>query len=273
MAFFIAVQPQNRAKCRLDSAVWSYILHAYPIIHRREHSRLTDIALNPDLAESISPPPGFPPVKPKWLRPFVMTTVVLAHASVAAFLGLASLTPIPSLDAIDMELVPEGDYVEQQEVVQAEDVPPEPAEEAELAIPLPQVMAPDAPPLPVKREEVEKTVVKHKREVAQAAKPRAAQQLRHAGAAGGHAKTSGHQQSLCLAQLMSSMRRHSPASAGFGPGSAMVVFRVHPGGYVTVVSSSGSTPVHAALARRIVASSRGPSICGADLRGQPFNFH
>ena len=52
-----------------------------------------------------------------------------------------------------MEFVPEGDYVEQQEIVQAEDVPPEPIEDAELAIPLPRVMAPDAPPLPVKREE------------------------------------------------------------------------------------------------------------------------
>jgi protein TonB len=234
---------------------------------------LTDIALNPDLAESISPLPEFPPVKPKWLRPVVTTTVVLAHVGVAAFLGLASPTPVPSLDAIDTELVPEGDYVEQQEIMQAEDVPPEPVEEAELAMPLPQVIAPDAPPLPAKREEVQKLVVKHKRELTRAAQPRAAQQLRHAGAAGGHAKTSGNQQSLCLAQLMSSMRRHSPGSAGFGPGSAMVVFRVHPGGYVTVVSSSGSTPAHAALARRIVASSQGPSICGADLRGQPFNFH
>ena len=106
-------------------------------------------------------------------------------------------------------------------------------------------MSPDAPPLPIKREEVEKTVVKHKREVERAAKPRAAQQLRHAGSANGQARTAGHQHSLCLAELMSSMRRHSPASAGFGPGSAMVVFRVHPGGYVTVVSANGSTPVHA----------------------------
>jgi protein TonB len=235
---------------------------------------LTDIALNPDLAESISPLPSvFPPVKPKWLWPVVTTTVVLAHVGVAAFLGLASVTPIPSLDAIYMEFVLEGDYVEQQEIAQAEDVPPEPIEEAELAMPPPQVMAPDATPLPVKHEEVEKAAVKHKREVAQAAKPRAAQQLRHAGAAGDHARTSGHQQLLCLAQLMSSMRRHSPASAGFGPGSAMVVFRVHPGGYVTVVSASGSTAAHAALARRIVSGSRGPSICGAELRGQPFNFH
>jgi hypothetical protein len=69
------------------------------------------------------------------------------------------------------------------------------------------------------------------------------------------------------------LRRYSPASAGFRPGTATVVFRVHPGGYVTVVSANGSMPAHAALARRIVASSRGPSIRGADLRGQPFNFH
>ncbi len=234
---------------------------------------MTHIALNPDLTEPILPPSPFPPVRPRWLRPVVTSVVFLAHVGVAAFLSFASMAPVPSLEAIDMELVPEGDYVEQQEIAQAEDVPPEPIEEAELAIPPPQVMAPDAPPLPIKREEIEKTVVKHKREVERAAKPREAQQLRHAGASGGHARTTGHLHSLCLAELMSSMRRHSPASAGFGPGSAMVVFRVHPGGYVTVVSANGSTPAHAALARRIVGVSRGPSICGAELRGQPFNFH
>ena len=234
---------------------------------------MTDIALSPELTEPVLQPSPFPPVQPRWLRPVVTSAVFLAHVGVAAFLSFVSMAPIPSLDAIDMELVPEGDYVEQQEVVQAEVVPPEPIEEAELAMPPPQVMAPDAPPLPIKREEIEKTVVKHKREVVRAAKPRAARQLRHAGAANGHARAAGHQHSLCLAELMSSMRRHSPASAGFGPGSAMVVFRVHPGGYVTVVSANGSTPAHATLARRIVASSRGPSICGAELRGQPFNFH
>jgi len=234
---------------------------------------MTAIALDPEPRKPALSLSGFPPVKPKWLRPVATTAVLLAHFCVAGLFGLASLTPIPSLDSFDMELVPEGDYVEQEQIMQAEDVPPEPIEEVELAISLPQVMAPDAPPLPVKRTEVQKIVVKHKREVEQVAKPRAAQQLRHAGAAGGHARTSGHQQSLCLAQLMSSMRRHSPASAGFGPGTATVVFRVHPGGYVTVVSASGSTPAHAALGRRIVASSRGPSICGVDLRGQPFNFH
>lgn len=234
---------------------------------------MTDVAVDSEPTAPALAPSEFPSVKPNWLRPVATVTVLLAHLGVAGLFGLASLTAVPSLDSIDMELVPEGDYVEQEQIVQAEDIPPEPIEEAEFAISPPQVMAPDAPPLPVKRTEVQKIVLKHEREVEQAAKPRVAQQLRHAGAASGHAKTSGHQQSICLAQLMSSMRRHSPASAGFGPGTATVVFRVHPGGYVTVVSASGSTPAHAALGRRIVASSRGPSICGADQRGQPFNFH
>ncbi len=240
---------------------------------RREIFEVTDVVLDPSVTQPSPPPATFPTVMPKWLRPVVTTLVVLAHIGVAVLLGRESLTPIPSLDSVDMELVPEGDYVEQEEIAQAENVTPEPIEDAELAMPPPEVMAPDAPPLPVKRKEVQKVVVKRKPVVQQAAKPRAAQQQRHAGAAGGHAKTSGHQQSICLAQLMSSMRRHSPASAGFGHGTATVVFRVHPGGFVSVVSARGSTPAHAALARRIVSSSRGPSICGPDLRAQPFNFH
>jgi len=234
---------------------------------------MTDIAGLSGLTEFASSPARFPPVKPKWLAPAVTIVVIFAHIGVATLFMLETLTPIPSLDSIYMELVPEGDYVEQEEIAQAEDVPPEPIEESELAIPPPQIMAPDAPPLPLKRIEEMKIVVKHKQEVQSAAKPHAAQQRRHAGAVGGHAATGGHEQSICLAELMSSMRRHSPASAGFGAGSATVVFRVHPGGFVSVVSASGSTPAHAALAQRIVASSRGPSICGAEVRGQPFYFH
>ena len=85
---------------------------------------MTDIALNPDLMEPVLQPSPFPPVQPRWLRPVVTSAVFLAHVGVAAFLSFASLEPIPSLESIDMELVPEGDYVEQQEIVQAEDVRP-----------------------------------------------------------------------------------------------------------------------------------------------------
>ncbi|PPD46140.1 MAG: hypothetical protein CTY15_01830 [Methylocystis sp.] len=77
----------------------------------------------------------------------------------------------------------------------------------------------------------------------------------------------------CLEALAHSIARNTPARTGLGPGSAEVTFHVKPGGFISGVTVSGSTPEHAALARRIVAGSRGRKNCGsADLR-QSLAFH
>ncbi|MCX7898674.1 MAG: energy transducer TonB, partial [Methylocystis sp.] len=57
-----------------------------------------------------------------------------------------------------------------------------------------------------------------------------------------------------------------------GAGNAHVTFHVHAGGGLSIVSVSGSSPGHAAMARRIVASSRGPGSCGSAFLSQSFRF-
>ncbi len=174
-----------------------------------------------------------------------------------------------------MDLVQEGDFVEQQEVSAAEDTPPPVAvEQPDLALPPPVVMAPDPIPLAMKKEDVEKTERKREeqKQVEHAEQRREAQARRRAGApdAGGG---SGASQASCLAHVAASLRQHTPGSTSLGPGTAQVTFHVNAGGGISGVSASGSSPGHAALARRIVSSSRGPGSCGAAFVSQAFAFH
>jgi protein TonB len=135
-------------------------------------------------------------------------------------------------------------------------------------------MAPDAIPLAMKKEDVEKTERKQEeqKQVERAEQRREAQARRRAGApeAGGG---SGASQATCLAHVAASLRQHTPGATSLGPGTAHVTFHVNAGGGISGVSASGSTPAHAALARRIVSSSRGPGNCGSAFVSQSFAFH
>jgi protein TonB len=51
-----------------------------------------------------------------------------------------------------------------------------------------------------------------------------------------------------------------------------VSFYINAGGGISGISVSGGSPAHAALARRIVASSRGPSSCGPVYARQGITF-
>ena len=180
-----------------------------------------------------------------------------------------------SLDSLTMDLVQEGDFIEQEEVSAAEDTPPPVAvEQPDLALPPPVVMSPDAIPLAMKKEDVEK--VERKREeqkqTEHAEQRREAQQRRRAGApeAGGGSGGLRPPASPMSPPRCVSTRRARPASAR---ARAHVTFHVNAGGGISGVSASGSTPAHAALARRIVGSSRGPGNCGSAFVSQAFAFH
>jgi hypothetical protein len=235
---------------------------------------MTDAALLPDMAKDARPPAEFPPVKPAWLRPVALCAILAAHIGLAALLIHTNIAEAPSLDSVNMDLVPEGDYIDQQEVAEAEATPPPmAAEEPDVALPPPAIMSPEAPVLPAKKDIVqEKTKKEERLEAAQDRERRQAQQARRAGAPGGHAQGSGHSQSVCLAQIAAGLRRHIPQGS-FGDGSAHVTFNVHPGGGISIVSASGSGPRFVALARRIVASAHGPSMCGSAFLSQNFTFH
>jgi hypothetical protein len=220
-------------------------------------------------------PSGPRSVNPPWLRPAAITAIVAAHLAVFGAFLFAPPPKSISLDSLTMDLVQEGDFIEQEEVSAAEDTPPPVAvEQPDLALPPPVVMAPDAIPLAMKKEDVEK--VERKREeqkqTEHAEQRREAQQRRRAGApeAGGG---SGAASASCLAHVAASLRQHTPGSTSLGAGTAQVTFHVNAGGGISGISASGSTPGHAALARRIVSSSRGPGNCGSAFVSQAFAFH
>jgi protein TonB len=237
---------------------------------------MTDFALSPGLADQRGDEPaGPPPVNPPWLRPLAIAAIVAAHLAVFGAFLLAPAPKSISLDSLTMDLVQEGDFIEQQEVSAAEDTPPPVAvEQPEVALPPPVVMAPDAIPLAMKKEDVEKTERKQEeqKQVERAEQRREAQVRRRAGApeAGGG---TGASQASCLAHVAASLRQHTPGATSLGPGTAHVTFHVNAGGGISGVSASGSTPAHAALARRIVSSSRGPGNCGSAFVSQAFAFH
>ncbi|MGJ0504417.1 MAG: energy transducer TonB [Methylocystis sp.] len=238
---------------------------------------MTDLALSPhDMArEGERPPSGPEPVKPGWLRSVTTVLVIAAHVMVFGILAYTAKPTAVSLDSVSMDLVPEGDFFEQEEVAEADDTPPpEAVEEPEIALPPPMVMAPDAVPLPAKKEDVDKVKKKVEEQQVQRAQQRQeAQARRRYGAPEGQAASSGASQATCLAHIAAALRRHTPGSTSLGAGHASVTFHVNPGGGLSGISASGSTPAHAALARRIVSSSRGPSMCGSAYVSQAFAFH
>jgi protein TonB len=218
-----------------------------------------------------------PPVKPAWLRPASVAGVIVAHAAVGWLLLRLAIPSIASLDAISMELVPQGDFFESQEVNAADEEPPPPEEieTPDLAIPPPQVMAPEAPALPQQKEIVEKKkkVVEKKKEVDHD-KKREAQAKRRIGAPEGQSQSQGMSQSQYKALLAKTLREHTPARSSVGVGSANVTFLVTASGAITSVSATGSSPAHAALARQIVASVHAPRPPeGSFFAQQHFNFN
>jgi hypothetical protein len=240
---------------------------------------MTDMTLGHEMTARASieeSAPRYPSVKPKWLGPLATAAVIATHIGVAVLLMATVIPKVSSLDSISMDLVPEGDFFEAQQVTEAEETPPpEAVEQPDIALPPPMIMAPDALTLPAKQEAVEqkKKVVEHKREVERAQQRREAQAERHYGAPEGRARGTGQSQATCLAYVSAALRRHTPGATSLGPGSAQVSFHINAGGGISVASASGSTAAHTALARRIVASSRGPSSCGSAFVSQAFAFH
>lgn len=218
-----------------------------------------------------------PPVTPAWLRPASFAVVVVAHAVVGWLLLKMAAPTIASLDSVSMELIPQGEYFESQEVTAAEEEPPPPEEieTPDLAIPPPQVMAPEAPPLPQQKEIVEKKkkVVEKKKDVDRDKKREAVAQ-RRMGAPEGQSQSNGMSQSAYKALLAAAIRSHTPGASALGEGTAHCTFNVTAGGGITSVSASGSSPAHAALARRILGSVHAPPPPGgAFFASQSFHFH
>ena len=75
------------------------------------------------------------------------------------FLMTVAIEKVTPLESVTMDLVPEGDMFESEQVEATDEVvPPEEMEQPDLAIPLPEVMTPDATPIPLKKEVQKKRV-------------------------------------------------------------------------------------------------------------------
>lgn len=75
------------------------------------------------------------------------------------------------------------------------------------------------------------------------------------------------------ALFAAAIQRHTPRRCGLGKGGACCRFDVTASGRVEIVAASGSSPAHAALARRIVESVRAPPPPGGAFRAsQCFHF-
>jgi periplasmic protein TonB len=237
---------------------------------------MTDIAALPSFSSDEPKEPGFPPVKPRWLRAATTAAVAIAHLGVAALLMTTTIEKITPLDQVSLDLIPEGDMFESVQQQETDDVPPpEEMEQPELAIPLPNLMTPEATPLPAKKEVVEpkRKVVPHK-EVAQAKKKQEASERHRLGMAGGRAQSGGLSKAAYGAMLAAAIRRHVPSSSSLGEGSASCSFHVTAGGGMSGVSCSGSTPAHAALLQRAVASTHAPPPPGGGFfASQGVHFH
>ena len=205
-----------------------------------------------------------------------------------------------SLEAGDP--APEGDSLEDPMPIETASLTEEGMDELiSDEPPPPLIMEPDAAPTPAKKEKADKKEkVEKPKKVEQKASERRAAATDGRGAAenarrygrpggagqgsgsarvagrfglpGGSGDVSGASQATCLAQIAASIRGHTPAVTSLGPGTVNVTFYVNSGGGISSISASGGSPAHAALARRIVASSRGPSSCGAVFARQGITF-
>ena len=149
-------------------------------------------------------------------------------------------------------------------------------EQPDFAIPPPLVMHPDAPPLPAKKEvtEQQKRIVEKRQEVQQAERKQQAQERHRLGMEGGQAASGGLSRASYAALLSAAIRRHVPSSTTLGPGSASCSFHVGPGGGMSGIGCSGSSPAHASLLRIAIASVQAPPPPGGGFFAvQAVNFH
>lgn len=226
------------------------------------------------------------PLRPRNSGKYASAIIVVCHIIFFISFTYFSQPALSSLGSIDAELVREGDYFEAEAISEAtpqtqniEEV--EKAENPEFTAPAPKIADQQAPILPQKkddtkydeRKEKEEKRLSDKRQLEYARERREAQARRHSGIpGGGRTGGAGASRASCLAHIAAALRAHTPGATSLGPGTAYVTFHVSPGGGVSGISATGSTAGHAALARRIVAASRGPSSCGAAFVYQQIYF-
>jgi len=236
-------------------------------------------------------------VRPSWLRPTSLALVLSAHAAVLT-LAQAAISQPPSLNSMEVGLLPEGDSVAEQtpqeEIKpQTAERPPPPAQAADLAAPPAEIVAPDAPPLPVAKStsiatpkpEVEeeddepsraelreiqrkKRLAEKRRREAQARREehraQEGRQAAHRGVAGGSQKASGVSPANFAGLVIAQLNRHkfypAAARASGASGAVGVAFTIGASGRVVAQSVTRSSGSGAldSAARAIMSSIHTP---------------
>lgn len=220
------------------------------------------------------------PLRPPKFIEFTSAFVIIAH--ILFFASFIQMMPVEigAPDEINADLVNEGDFFNSEAIAESEQVPEKkqideeekPDQQATLEKPL--IKNPEAEVVKEKKEaEKDKEKSENKSDPRAPSQAREAQAARRAGAPNGRGeKSSGGSKATCLTSVATSLRRRLPGLTRLGKGWANVSFSVMPGGDVSGISVSGSTPAHAALARRIISGVRGANSCDSEFVSQRIFF-
>jgi protein TonB len=228
-------------------------------------------------AESAAPedeadkPPVYPQVKPRWLEPAVFVLVFLAHAGIAFWLAYHPLemANTPAVEEIGLELIPQGDEFESEEVAASDEAPPPMvmATQSQIDVPLPQSMEPDALAASPKTDQVN-------RESSDEARERRDAQDRHRlGQKEKPADNAGVSKLAYATELAKAVRKNVASRGSPGTGEAYCTFHVDARGALSVESCKASTPRHEAVLRgAIVATHAPPPPDGGFFASQRIHF-
>jgi len=206
--------------------------------------------------EAADEAPAYPRVKPAWLEPTVFALVLLAHAGLAFWFAYHPLEMAnsPPVEEIGLELVPQGDEFESEEVAPSDEAPAPTVmtTKSEIEVPLPQSMDPDAMAAAPKSDQVNRASSDEARE------RRDAQDRHRLGQKEKPAENAGVAQLAYAAQLAKAVRKNVASHGSPGTGEAYCTFRVDAQGALSVETCKASSHAHEAVLRGAIAATHAP---------------
>ena len=205
---------------------------------------------------STDEPPAYPQVKPAWLEPAVFALVFLAHAGLAFWLAYHPVEMAnPPVEEIGLELIPQGDEFESEEVAPSDEAPAPMVmsqNQSQIDVPLPRTMDPEATPAPLKSDKVNRESSDEARE------RRDAQERHRLGQKEKPAENAGVSQLAYAMQLAKAVRKNVANRGSPGTGEAYCAFRVDTQGALSVESCKASSRAHEAVLRGAITATHAP---------------
>jgi len=200
---------------------------------------------------------AYPQVKPRWLEPTVFALVVLAHASLAFWLAYhpVEMANTPPVEEIGLELIPQGDEFESEEVAPSDEAPAPMVmsqSQSQIDVPLPRTMDPEATPAPQKSDQVNRESSDEARE------RRDAQERHRLGQKEKPAENAGVSQLAYATQLAKAVRKNVASRGSPGTGEAYCTFHVDGQGALSVESCKATSSAHEAVLRGAITATHAP---------------